>query len=223
VAAAPSTAHEILRAAGTGPAPRRNGPTWRQFLRAQAAGILAAGFLHVDTVALTRLHVLVVTEHGTRRMHTGGVTTHASGEWTVQQARNLAPGLGKRSGDSRFLIRDRGPDFTASFDAVFQATAAAIVRTAVQAPRMNATCERLIGTPRRELPDRTLILNQAHPRAVLAEYQEHDNTARPHQGTGQRVPDPAPAPRPTAADPRTRRIPRKPVLSGLVNEYELAA
>jgi putative transposase len=120
-------------------------------------------------------------------------------------------------------IRDRGSNFTTSFDAVFQATGTTIVRTAVQAPRMNAICERLIGTLRRELLDRTLVLNQAHLRAVLTEYQEHYNTARPHQGIGQRVPDPDPAPRVTAADPGTCQIRRKPVLSGLINEYERAA
>jgi putative transposase len=97
-------------------------------------------------------------------------------------ARNLALDLGDRFGDFRFLIRDRGSNFTASFDAVFQANGTGIVHTAVQAPRMNATCERLIGTPRRELLDRTLILNRAHLRAVLAEYQEHYNTARPSPG-----------------------------------------
>jgi putative transposase len=139
----------------------------------------------------------------------------------VQQARNLALDLGERFGDFRFLIRDRGSNFTASFDAVFQATGTTIVRTAVQAPRMNAICERLIGTLR--LSDRTLILNQAHLRAVLAEYQEHYNTARPHQGIDQRVPDPGPAPRVTAADLGTCQIHRKPVLSGLNNEYERAA
>ena len=88
---------------------------------------------------------------------------------------------------------------------------------------MNAICERLIGTLRRELLDRTLILNQAHLRAVLAEYQEHYNTARPHQGIGQRVPDPGPAPGIIPADLSTRQIRRKPVLSGLINEYERAA
>jgi putative transposase len=116
--------------------PRRDGPTWRQFLRAQAAGILAVDFLHVDTAALTRLYVLVFIEHGTRRLHVGGVTAHPTGNWTAQQARDLALELGERFGGFRFLIRDRGSNFNASFDAVFQATDATIVRTAVQAPRM---------------------------------------------------------------------------------------
>jgi putative transposase len=220
---APSTIYEILRAAGIDPAPRRDGPTWRQFLRAQASGILAVDFLHVDTVALVRLYVLVFIEHGTRRMHIGGITARPTGDWTVQQARNLALDLGERFGDYRFLIRDRGSNFTASFDAVFQATGTTILRTAVQAPRMNAICERLIGTLRREVLDRTLILNQAHLRAVLAEYQEHYNTARPHQGIDQRIPGIDPSPCVTAADPDTWQIRRKPVLSGLINEYERAA
>jgi putative transposase len=185
---AASTVCETLRAAGIDPAPRRDGPTWRQFLHAQAGGILAVDFLHADTVMLTRLYVLVFIEHGTRRMHLGGVTAHPTGEWTVQQTRNLTLDLGDRFGDFRFLSRDRGSKFTRSFDAVFQAAGATIVRTAVQAPRMSAICERLIGTLRRELLDRILILNQAHLRAVLAGYQEHYNTARPHQGIGQRVP-----------------------------------
>jgi hypothetical protein len=100
----------------------------------------------------------------------------------VQRARNLAMDLGERSGDFRFLVRDRGSNFTRSFDAVFHATGTTILRTAVQAPRMNAICERPAGTLRRELPDRSLILGEAHPRAVLAEYQEHYNAARPASG-----------------------------------------
>ena len=174
-------------------------------------------------MALTRLYVLVFIEHGTRRMHFGGVTDHPTGEWTVQQARNLALDLDDRFGDFRFLIRDRGSNFTRSFDAVFQAAGTTILRTAVQAPRMNTICERLIGTLRRELLDRILILNQSHLRAVLTGYQEHYNTARPHQGLGQRVPDGDPTRRVTAAHPPHARSDEKPVLSGLINEYERAA
>jgi putative transposase len=158
ITVAPSTVWEILRTAGIDPAPRRSGPTWRQFLHAQAAGILAVDFLHVDTVLLRRLYVLVFIEHGSRRMHLGGVTAHPTGDWTAQQARNLALALGERF-------------------------------SAVQAPRMNAICERLVGTLRRELLDRMLILGETHLRAVLTEYQVHYNTARPHQGIAQGVPD----------------------------------
>ena len=177
VTVAPSTVWQILHAAGIDPAPRRTGLTWRQFLHAQAAGILAVDFLHVDTVLLKRIYVLVFIEHGTRRMHIGGVTASPAGEWTVQQARNLALSLGERLEDIKFLIRDRGPNFTASFDAVFQAAGTRILRTAVQAPRMNAICGRLVGTLRRGLLDRVLILGERHLRAVLAEYQAHYNTA----------------------------------------------
>ena len=111
-------------------------------------------------------------------MHLGGISANPTGEWTVQQARNLALTLDERFEDIKFLIRDRGSNFTRSFDAVFQATGARILRTAVQAPRMNATCERLVGTLRRELLDHVLILGDGQPRAVLTEYQAHYNTAR---------------------------------------------
>jgi putative transposase len=100
----------------------------------------------------------------------------------VQQARNLALSLGQRFEDTRFLIRDRGSNFTASFDAVFHATGTRILVSAVQTPRTNAICERLAGTLRRELLDRVLILGERHLRAVLTDYQAHYNTARPHQG-----------------------------------------
>jgi putative transposase len=217
VTVAPSTVWEILHAAGIDPAPRRAGPTWRQFLQAQAGGILAVDFLHVDTVLLKRLYVLVFIEHGTRRMHLGGVTANPTGEWTVQQARNLAFTPDRRFEDIRFLLRDRGSNFTASFDAVFKATGTRILRTAVQAPRMNAICERLAGTLRREILDRVLILGERHLRAVLTDYQVHYNTARPHQGIGQNVPDGERDTHPaTVTDTGTRQIRRKPVPNGLV-------
>jgi putative transposase len=142
----------------------------------------------------------------------------------VQQARNLALTLGERFEDIRFLIRDRGSNFTASFDAVFQAAGTRILRTAVQAPRMNAICERLVGTLRRELLDRVLIVGETHLRAMLAEYQVHYNTARPHQGIAQRVPDGEhEGGHLTVADLDRGRIYRKPVLGGLINEYSRAA
>jgi transposase InsO family protein len=157
-------------------------------------------------------------------MHLGGVTANPTGDWTVQQARNLALSLDERFEAIRFLIRDRGSNFTASFDAVFQSTGATILRTAVQAPRMNATCERLVGTLRRELLHRVLILGEAHLRAVLAEYQAHYNTARPHQGIAQHVPGGERDPRRvTATDLDSARIHRKSVLGGLINEYTRAA
>ena len=181
-------------------------------------------FLHVDTVLLTRLYVLVFIEHGTRRMHLGGVTSHPTGEWTVQQTRNLALTLDQRFEAMRFLIHDRGPDFTASFDAVFEATGARILRSAVQAPPMNAICERLVGTLRRELLDRVLVLSEAHVRAVLTDYQAHYNMARPHQGIAQRVPaDESDAHPATVTDVDTRQIRRKSILNGLLNQYVRAA
>jgi putative transposase len=132
--------------------------------------------------------------------------------------------LDERFTDIKFLIRDRGSNFTISFDAVFQATGATILSAAVQAPRMNATCERLVGTLRREILDRVLILGEAHLRATRTEYQQHCNAARPHQGIDQRVPDSERhPPRITAEDCHARQIRRKPVLSGLINEYVRAA
>jgi hypothetical protein len=176
----------------------------------------------VDTVLLKRIYVPVF-EHGTRRIHLGGVTASPTGECTVQQARNLAFSPGERLDGSKFLIRDRGPDFTASSGAVFQAAGTRILRTTVQALHMNAICERLAGTLRREPLDRVLVLGERHLRAVLAEYQAH-YTARPHQG----IPSTSPAIQPTAprapvTDVGTQQIRRKPVLDGLINEYTRAA
>jgi len=157
-------------------------------------------------------------------MHLGGVTANPTGDWTVQQARNLALTLGERFENIRFLIGDRGSNFSTSFDAVFQATGARILCTAVQAPPMNAICERLVGTLRRELLDRVLILGEGHLRAVLAEYQVHYNTVRPHQGIAQRTPDGEhDGGHITITDLDRERIHRKPVLGGLINEYARAA
>ena len=218
VTIAPSTVWEILHAAGIDPAPRRSGPGWRQFLHAQAAGIVAVDFLHVDTVLLRRLYVLVFIEHGTRRMHIGGVTASPTGEWTVQQARNLTLSFGERFEDTKFLIRDRGSNFTASFDAVFQAVGTRILRTAVQAPRMNAYAERFVLTARTEVTDRMLIFGERHLLLVVAEYEAHYNGWRPHRSLQLQPPRPDHP----VADLSRKRIKRRPVLGGLISEYERA-
>jgi putative transposase len=172
----------------------------------------------------TRIYVPVFIEHGTRPMHPGGATASPTGKWTAQQARNLALSPGERFEGIKFLIRDRGPDFTASSGAVVQAARTRTLRTAVQAPRMNATCERLAGTLRRERLDRVLTLGERHLRAIPIQYQAHYNTAPPHQGIAQHIPDGEPhALRATMADVSTQQIRREPILGGLINENTRAA
>jgi hypothetical protein len=156
--------------AGIDPAPQRSGPTWGQFLSVQAHRIIASDFLHVDTVLLRRLYVLIFIEHGTRRLHIAGVTANPTGSWVVQQARNLAMDLGARMDSLRFVIRDRDSKYTLAFEGVFDAEGIQVITTPPRAPRANAICERVVGTLRRELLDRILILGPGHLRKVLAEY-----------------------------------------------------
>ncbi len=131
---AASTVWRILHNAGIGPAPRRSGPTWKQFLTAQARGILAVNFLHVDTVLLRRLYALIVIEHGTRRARLAGITASPDGTWTTQAARNILMDLSQRTASLKFLIRDRAGQFTSSFDAVFTAGGIRILASPPQAP-----------------------------------------------------------------------------------------
>jgi hypothetical protein len=188
-----------------------------------AAPVLREGYaFHVDTVLGTRLYAMAFLEHGTRRLHITGVTRHPTGEWVTQQARNLAADLGTRVESLRFVLRDRDAKYTASFDAVFEAEDMDVLLSAPRAPRMNAHCERVIGTVRREVLDHVLVLNEAHARRVLAEYQDHYNGHRPHRAREQRSPDEVGQPVPVH-DLDGRRLLRTRVLGGVINEYRYAS
>jgi putative transposase len=154
-----ATVWRILHKAGIDPAPRRSGPGWGQFLHAQASGILACDFFHADTITLARLYGFAVVEHASRRVHVLGVTANPTAGWVTQQAKNLMLELGDRASDIKFLIRDRDAKFTATFDEVFHSEGIRLLLTAPQAPRMNAIMERWVGSVRRELLDRILIMN----------------------------------------------------------------
>jgi putative transposase len=181
VTVAASTVWEILKANGIDPAPRRTGPTWAQFLRSQAEAILACDFFSVDLLDGTQAYVLTVIGHAARRIRILGVTLYPTGEWTTQQARNLVMDLGEQAERMKFMIRDRGSNFTAAFDAVLAGAGIRTVLCNVRTPRMNAIAERWIGGCRRELLDRTLIWNQSHLRQIVRDYENHHNQHRPHR------------------------------------------
>ena len=215
-----STVWAILHRAGVEPAPKRSVLTWRQFLRAQAKSVVAVDFFTVDTVLLQRLYVLFVLEVGTRRVHVLGVTAHPAAEWVTQQARNLLMGLEDRVGPFRWLIRDRDAKFTAAFDAVFAAEGIRVLRTPVRAPRANAYAERWVGTVRRELLDRMLIVGCRQLRWVLSEYADHYNGHRPHRALGQAPPLGSAEP---PVIPAAGRVARRDRLGGLIHEYAQVA
>ena len=215
-----STVWTILHNAGIDPAPRRAGPSWTEFLRAQAHAILACDLLHLETITLRRLYAFFVIEHATRRVHILGVTAHPTGAWLTQQARNLVMDLDDASHRFRFLIRDRDAKFTTAFDAVFTAIDVRIIKTPVRAPRADAIAERFVGTIRRELLDRLLIINQRHAAAVLHEFERHYNDHRPHRTLGQAAPS-RPLPRRTTTE--IHRTHRRDRLGGLIHEYQQVA
>ena len=171
---------------------------------------------------LRRVYALVFLEHGTRRLHVAGVTAHPTASWTVQQARNLATELGAHVDSLRFLIRDRDAKYTGSFDAVFAADGIETLKTAPRAPRMNAHCERIIGTLQREALDHLLIWSETHARRVLDTYAQHYNQHRPHQARDQLPPLAQEHPAPVT-DLTYHRLLRKRVLGGVINEYKYAA
>jgi transposase InsO family protein len=216
-----STIRRILKTLKIPPAPiRRIDTTWWQFLHSQAATMLAADFFHVDcAVTLQRLYCFFVMEVGSRSVHILGVTANPDGPWTVQEIRNLLMDLGDRAADFRFLVRDRAGQFTASFDAALASTGIEAVKIPPRSPRANAYAERFVLTARTEVTDRMLIFSQRHLRTLLAQYETHYNGRRPHRSRQLRPPRPDHP----VADLSQKRIQRRPVLGGLLNEYERAA
>jgi transposase InsO family protein len=161
---------------------------------------VACDLFHLETITLRRLYACFTVEHATRRVRILGVTAHPTGQWLAQQARSLAMDLEDAGRSARFLIRDRDSRFTAEFDAVFTSIGADVIKIPVRAQRANAIAEWFVGSVRRELLDRLLIVNTAHARAVLDEYEDHFNTHRPHRALRQAAPvRPLPQPRRTPA------------------------
>ncbi len=216
-----STIRRVIKALRIPPAPQRHtDTTWRQFLHAQAATMLAADFFHVDcAVTLQRLYCFFVIEVGSRYVHILGVTANPDGPWTSQQIRNLLMDLGDRAKDFRFLVRDRAGQFTDSFDAVLASAGIEAVKIPPRSPRANAYAERFVLTARTEVTDRMLISGERHLRSVLTGYEAHYNGQRPHRRRQLRPPRPDHP----LADPSGERIKRRRVLGGLINEYERVA
>lgn len=214
-----TSVRNVLSRHRLGPAPRRCGPSWAEFLQAQAAGTLACDFFTVDTITLRRLYALFFIDLRRRRVFLAGVTAHPVGGWVTQQARNLAAKLDEEGRIVSFLIRDRDTKFVRPFDEVFTSLGARVLKTPVRAPQANAYAERFVRTARNECLDWILIRNQRHLERVLNEFVDHYNTARPHRGIELEAPIPyTPAHR--FAMTRLRRFDR---LGGLIHEYSVAA
>jgi putative transposase len=163
VKVAASTVWAILRDAGIHPAPARSSATWAGFLRSQAEALLACDFFEMVTLSGARLHVLAVIEHASRRIRILGATARPTASWAAQAARNLVMDLEDASCRARFLIRDRDGKFPGLFDAILADAGIDVVLSGVRMPRMNSIMERWVQTCRRELLDRTLILEPVPP------------------------------------------------------------
>ena len=208
----------VIRRHGMPPAPRRVGPTWTEFLRAQAKGVVATDFFHVVSVLLRRYYVLFVIEIHSRVVHILGVTRNPNGPWVTQVARNFAADVEDSHRRFRFLLRDRDANFTRSFDEVFASIGVEAIRTPVRSPRANAFAERFVRTVRDDCLDHLLVISRRHLASVLVEYVRHYNQARPHRGLDLAVPA-GPSGPPLAAG----SIKRCDVLGGLIHEYTRAA
>ncbi len=220
---AASTIRKVMRAHRV-PPPAHRDESWRAFLRAHAATLLATDYFPVDcAITLRRLYVAFVIEIRTRRVHLLGIAAHPTSSWATQLARNLAGELEEAGHRFTRLIRDRDSKFTAAFDAVFGSIGISVLPTAPQVPRMNAYAERFVRTARAECTDRMLIAGEQHLRTILSEYIRHYNTGRSHQGDGMGLRAPDDDPDVIAFPVPATRIRRRARLAGLINEYRQAS
>ncbi len=142
IAVSKGSVANVLRRHGHRLAPRRSGPTWVEFLRSQAKGMVATDFFTVDTVLLGRYYVLFVIEIERRVVHLLGVTAHPNQRWVTQVARNFAAELEEAGGSLRFLIPDRDTKFTARLDHTFASIGVETILEPVRSPGANAFAER---------------------------------------------------------------------------------
>jgi putative transposase len=216
-----STIKRLLLREGLGPAPRRMGPSWSEFLRSQAEGILACDFLTVETMFLRTFYVLFFIEIATRKLHVMPSTCNPDAAFVTQQARNLvAWDIGERDEPVRFLIRDRDSKYTCSFDEVFRSEGAKVILTPIRSPKANSFAERVVKTLRSEILDWTLILGRRHLDRVLRTYASHYNAERPHRGLVLAVPE---NPSPVAPVDEVPEIGRRDLIGGLIREYNAVA
>jgi putative transposase len=218
VAVGATMIRSLLRGSGLGPAPRRDGPSWAEFLRAQAQGIVACDFFTVETVWLRTLYVLSFIEHGSRRVRLAGVTARLDGTWMRQQARNLA--VNEQLGHVRFLVHDRDAKFSGPFDEILREESVRVIKTPVRAPRANAIAERWVRTIRSECLDHLLVVGRRHLERIVRDYLDHYNLERPHRALALATPTREPC-EPRGSPPT--EIHRRDVLGGLIHEYRAAA
>jgi transposase InsO family protein len=215
-----TSVRNVLRRHRLKPAPRRSGPSWSEFLRAQATGTLACDFFHVDTVMLRRVYVLFFIDMQRRKVFVAGVTAHPIGPWVTQQARNLVATLEDQGRALRFLVRDRDSKFVGPFDEALRSVGARVIKTPVRSPMANAFAERFVRTARTECLDWLLIRGERHLDRVLREFVAHYNHERPHRGIDLEVPVPH------LTEYRFKgmgSIKRADRLGGLIHEYRVAA
>jgi len=217
-----TTVKKVLREEQLGPAGKRRGPSWREFLRAQANSVIAVDFFSVDTVCLQRLCVLFFIEIGSRRVRLAGCTAQPDAQWVTQQARQVTWTLAERAEPVRFLIRDHDRKFTRSFDAVFESQDARIIRTPIQVPEANGIAERFVRTVRSECLDWLLIVNARHLQHTLTVFLDHYNGSRPHRSLDLLPPSGRP-PIETWAGTEPTAVKRRDRLGGLLHEYHRAA